>query len=194
MATKTKASKTKVPVNFDGTEGRRQRRFREDDYLVKVKKAEAGKSKEKKTPQVVVTFTFEDGKYKGKTISDAFYLTEGSLWRFRNLLEVCGIPIPKGRKNIDLTKLKGKVLGITVADDEYENKVRSRVADVMTKDELEELKAAEDEGDELDEDEEDEEDEDVEDEDSDDEDEDSDSGDDEEDDDLDLDEDEDEDE
>lgn len=188
-STRSSKEKTKVRVNMKGVEGRTSTRFKPGDYAAKIIKAVAGESSEKKTPQVMVTFQITDGKYKGKKSNDAFYLTKNALWRFRNLLEAAGVKIPKGIGDIDLTKLKGKEVAITFADDEYENKIRSRVTDVFPVADLREL---EDEDDELDEDE-DEEDEDEEDDDEDEDDEDEDEEDDEDEDDEDEDEDEDED-
>jgi hypothetical protein len=73
--------------------------------------------------------------------------------------------IPKGRFNLDLKKLIGKELAITVSDDEYDGKISSRItdwfptsefeADVM-EDEDEEVEEDEEEDEDFDEDEEDE--------------------------------------
>jgi hypothetical protein len=192
MATKKKKTSSRndpLTVDFSGTESRGGAKggpgrphYKEGDYRVKVIKTETGKSSQKKTPYARVVFKFTEGKYKGKDIYDDFYLTEKALWRFRNLLEACGLKVPSKRTKIDLTKLKGRTLGITLEDDVYEKddgteRVSSRVSDTFLESELddveEDLDADLDDDDEEDEDEEDEdEDDDDEDDDEDDDDED----------------------
>jgi hypothetical protein len=173
--------------DVEGRKGRKQGHYKEGDYLVKIKAATYGKSGQKQTKQIIVQHIFTDGQYKGKPIYDRHNLLPQSLWTLRNLLEAVGMKIPKGRFNLDLKKLVGKELAITVSDDEYQDKISSRVtdwfpvadfeADVMEDEEEELDEDEEEEGDEeededYDEDEEEEEDEDEEEEDEEDEDED----------------------
>lgn len=150
------------------------------DYHVQIVKAKAGRSSQKDTPKVDVTFKVLEGKRKGKTFTESLYLTSKSLKRLRLLLEAVGVKVPKSALKIPLDKLKGKKLWvelITESDDEYGDK--SKVAfegfmseeDYEAPDDDEDDDEDEDEDDELDDDE-DEEDEDEEDEDDDDEDED----------------------
>lgn len=166
--------------DVEGRTGRKQKHYKEGDYLVKIKKAEYGKSGNKGTKQIVIQHTFTQAPYKGNVIYDRHNLLPQSLWTLRNLLEAIGMKIPKGRFNLPLAKLAGKELAITVSDDEYDNKVNSKVtdwfpasefeADVMEDDDEEEIE--DEEGEDFDEDEgEDEEDEEEEDEDEDEEDE-----------------------
>jgi len=171
---------TVVSLNMRGVEGRTGGRvhYPEGDYLVKVTKAELGKSSEKETPAAIMSFQFtQDKALKGKNIREYFYLTDKAMWKVRNLLEACGVKVPDKSFNFDFAKLVGKSLAITIEDEEYDNKTRSRITDTFTEAEFssnvmdedeEELDVDEDEEDEEEEDEDEEEEDDEEDEEDDD--------------------------
>jgi hypothetical protein len=76
------------------------------------------------------------------------------------MLQASGRKVPKKMMSIDLDKIDGVELGITLDDNEYKNNVYSEVKDYLSKDELE----AEDEEEEDEDEEEEEEDEDDDDE------------------------------
>jgi hypothetical protein len=127
-----RASKSVVALDMSDVEsrkGRKQKHYKEGDYLATIKKAEYGKSGQKQTKQIIVQWTFDDKPYKGNVIYDRHNLLPQSLWTLRNLLEAVGMKIPSGRFNLDLKKLVGKGAAITVSDDEYDNKVQSKVTD-----------------------------------------------------------------
>jgi len=155
-----------------GVEGRSGGRvhYPEGDYLAKVIKEEVGKSSEKETPAAIITFQFTQGELKGKKIREYFYLTDKAMWKVRNLLEACGVKVPDKSFNFDFKKLHDKVLGLTLEDEEYDNKTRSRITDTFTEVEFnanlmdDDEEGEEDEDYDEDEEEEDEEDEDEEDE------------------------------
>lgn len=179
-AAKSPARRDEVELDFGETESRGgkkrsggRKHYPEGDYAVKITRAEVGKSPEKGTPQVSVTFQFTAGKLKGKDITDQFYLSEKALWRFRNLLEAAGIKVPSKAVKVKMSMLKGKTLAITLEDEEYDEKMQSRVTDTFALSELDADDDTEIESDDDDESEDDDEDED-EDEDEDDEDEDDD--------------------
>ena len=162
-----------VVIDFtkDESEGGR-RRFPEADYHVKFVGHKTGRSKEKDTPYVRVTLLILDGKYKGEKVTDDLYLTPKSLWRIRSFLEAMGVSVPKKKVNINFGKYKDKELGITLGDDEYNGRIRSRVTDYL---DLDTLRGADEDDEDFDEDDvEDEEDEDEDDEDEDEDDEDDD--------------------
>lgn len=184
-----------VTVDFSDTESRggkkgaRSSYVPPNDYAVKVTRAELSKSSEKETPGIRVFFKVTQGKYKGKELMDNLWLTKKSLWRVRQSLEAMGVKVPSDKFKVDPKALVGKECGVTVDDEEYENKIRSRVVDTFRlKDfeapEEEELESDEDEGDE-DEDTDNDDDEDTDDDDDEDEDEDDDDEKDDDDDDLD---------
>ena len=169
------SSKGVIPVDFskDESEGRRKR-YPEGDYHVKYVSFKTGRSKDKDTPYVRVTFEVLDGKKKGAKVTDDLYLTDASLWRIRNFLEAMEVTVPKKKVNVNFAKYVGKELGVTLSDDEYNGRISSRITDFLDLDTLrgadEDDEEDEDYDEEEDEDEEDEEDEDEEDEDEEDED------------------------
>lgn len=150
------------------------------DYHVKVTKVKKGRSEDKDTPYVAVTFKVLEGSKKGKTITERLYLTPKSLKRLRLLLEATGTKVPKKAVNLQFKRLLGKKLWIELEDDDsgkdkgYSTKSTVTFEGFMSEEDYEgpdEDEEDEDEDDE-DDDEEDEDDDEEEDEDEDDEDED----------------------
>lgn len=148
-----------------GAKGGGGKRYPEADYAVKVMKAEVTKSRDKQTPEVKITYKITQGAHKGGTIIDDLYLTPGAMWRYRQTLEAMGIKIPKGKFKLEVMKLKNRELAVTLSDDEYDGKIRSRVTDMFKLAEFELDEDDEDEDDDESEDEEEEEEEDEDDED-----------------------------
>jgi hypothetical protein len=135
-------------------------RLPEDDYHVKILGGKEVTSSEKETPGIAIVFQIVDGKKKGKKVTERFWLSPKALPRLRNLLETCGMKTPKKVRTGQIIKaLKGKELGITLQDEEYEGRISSRVAyDFLTLEDLEgEVDDDEDEDDLEDEEDEDEE-------------------------------------
>lgn len=161
----SKPRKTEAIVDWskDTSEGGGRRRFPEGDYKAKITKTSTGKSKDKETPYVQLSLQIVEGKYKGETITDRLYLTEGALFRLRSVYEALGKSVPSKKARMDFAKLHGGVLGITLGDDEYQKRIRSRVTDYIDLDTL--AGADDDEEDEDDDDTEDDDDEDEEDDD-----------------------------
>jgi type III secretory pathway component EscV len=154
MARKSTGTATKgrgVVVDFSGTDSRggkkgaRSARVPPNDYAVKVIDAKMSKSPDKETPEIRVTYRITRGKYKGKTIIDDLYLTPKALWRVRQTYEACGVKVPSKKVRLNPSALENKECAITVEDDEYENKVRSRVVDTFLLSDFEESEAEEDE-------------------------------------------------
>lgn len=166
----------KVKVDFSDTESRggkkgrgARKHYAPGDYAVKCTKAELTKSSEKETPGIALTFKIIKGKEKGKEITDVLWLSPKALWRVRQTLEAMTIKVPTKRIQIDTAIMVGKSLAISLDDEEYDEKVYSRVVDAFL---LAELNSSEDEeeeetDEEVDEDEEEETDDDDDDEDED---------------------------
>jgi hypothetical protein len=179
-----------VAVDFSDTESRggkkgsRSSRVPPGDYFAKVKAAALTKSPDKETPEIKITYVITRGKKKGSTLIDDLYLTKKALWRVRQTWEAAGIKVPSKRVKLDPSRIIGKEVAVTVEDDEYENKVRSRVIDTFLLSELEELRQSEDDLEEDEDESEDEEEEENEDEDEEEDDEDTEDEDEDEDDDL----------
>jgi len=141
----------KFKVDFTETESRggkksmgARRHYPPGDYAVKCVRAELTTSSEKDTPGVRVTFRILSGEHKGGEVTDTAWLTPKSLWRLRNMLEAMGIKIPSKAVNVDTGIMQGKSLAITLDDEEYDNKVYSRVVDTFLLSELEEVESDED--------------------------------------------------
>lgn len=149
------------------------KRYREGDYLVQVIKVKPVTSEEKGTPGIEVTFKFLEGKYKGETFTDRLWNTPKSLWRMRSLIEAVGEGVPAKAadwKVIGKLVIKKEVV-VTLSDDEYDGRIRSRVSDFL---DPEDVDPDEDDDDDLDDDDDD----DLDDDDADDDDADDDDGDD----------------
>lgn len=166
-----------VVVDFSDTESRggkksgRSAHLPEGDYTAKVQAAKFDHSSDKGTPGIFVTWVVTSPKkYQGKTLRDPLWLSDKALWRVRQTLEALGVEVPSKKVKVNPKTMVNKEAAITLEDEEYEGKVRSRVVDCFSLEEYSELQAAA--GTDLDEDEdEDEESEDEEDEEEDDEDE-----------------------
>ena len=122
-----KSSKTKIKLPFDKEEESSGRpHYKEGDYPAKVVAVGTGRSKEKDTPFIGVTFKFTE-KLKGKKIEERLYITPKSLGRIRNFLTACGVKVKaKKAQEVDLSKVKGKELVISIEDDEYESGGKTR--------------------------------------------------------------------
>ena len=107
-----------------------------------------------------VTFVVVAGASKGCKVIENYPLIDTALWKLKGLLEAIGMKAD-GRVQIDLDKMEGKTLELTVKYEEYEGKDRARVAETrkvgaaITGDEDD---IDEDDDDELDEDDDDEDD------------------------------------
>lgn len=120
-----------IRVDFSKVKDGGRVRVPEGDYVVKVKAVKQDTS-QSGNPMLVWTFTGVDGKLKGRDIIDRTTLTEKSLWKLRDLLEAMGVKVPKRVVDIPVKKLIGKELGVTLFDDEYENRISSKVGDYIS--------------------------------------------------------------
>jgi len=130
----------KIRIDFSGVEkeirsGSRAARVPEGDYLVKPMSAEVRKSEN--TGGRYFNWRFQivqPTKYKGKTLYDRTSLKPGALWNLRNLIfAATGKNIAGKVLNFDPEQVYGKVLMVTVEDDEYNNQVRSQIVDYQQK-------------------------------------------------------------
>jgi len=166
-------SRDTVRVDMREAQSGGRSRYPEDDYKVKIIKAEKGVSKKSGNSQIIVTYEFiEPEKFAGKTFKDYFALTPKAAWRVGNLLDAVDLKWSQKVMDIRLSKLQDKVLGITIVDgDPYNGKVSSKVADYLDEETINDmLEGSEDidEDEDVDEDEDEDEDEDDFDEDDDD--------------------------
>ncbi len=75
-----------------------------------------------------VTFVVIAGASKGCKVIENYPLIDTALWKLKGLLEAIGMKAD-GRVQIDLDKMEGKTLELTVKYEEYEGKDRARVAE-----------------------------------------------------------------
>lgn len=102
------------------------------DYKAKVMKVVDAPSKKDGVAQWLFTISVNEGLYP-------YYCKhqENQLWKIRNLLVAAGISVPKKRVKVDPNMVVGKVIGVTLDDDEYEGKMQSNIAATFPASELE---------------------------------------------------------
>lgn len=113
----------KVNVDFTGVES--FNRPSEGQHVVKIVSAEM-KQSQGGNDMIVVTYEVTKGSDKGARCIENYPLAENALWKLKGLLQAIGMKCD-GKVRLDLDKLIGKVCIITVSDEEYEGKIRSRV-------------------------------------------------------------------
>lgn len=103
------------------------------DYPGKITKVEDARKKDDPSKKMWL-FTIEVG-----TGAYPYYCTfdEKSLWKIKQLFVAAGLPVAKKKVKLDPNKLIGKTVGVTLDDDEYNDKLRSSVASVFSASELE---------------------------------------------------------
>ena len=144
-------AKRKVKLDFTGVETFNMPA--EGVHKVKIEKIEETVS-QGGNDMFKVTFVVIAGASKGCKVIENYPLIDTALWKLKGLLEAIGMKAD-GRVQIDLDKMEGKTLELTVKYEEYEGKDRARVAETrkigaITGDEDD---IDEDDDDELDEDE-----------------------------------------
>jgi cobalamin biosynthesis protein CobT len=160
-----KSSAEGVQVDFGEVESRGgkkgsggRKHYPEADYKVKVKSAKFGRSGDKETPRLEVTYVFLEGKLKGKEVRDDLYLSPKALWRLRQALEAMGVKVPSKKVKINPATLVDKKCAITLEDEEYDGNVYSKVSDTYTLDDWDDSSSDIDDDEDEDEDDEDEDD------------------------------------
>lgn len=162
MAKKTREKTAKKPrkmqIDFTGVEGKKgARRVPEGDYLMKIKDYAVDHKKDDETNQFVkMEYEILEGPTKGEW-NEIFNLGKTSLWRLRNFLEAVGFKIPSSKVDIPFEKLVGRKVAMTIGDDEYEGKTRSKAQDYFSAKDFEALGTEADEDEDSDDEDEDEE-------------------------------------
>lgn len=163
------ASKSKsMRIDFSDVPKERRQRFRhieEGEYLAKIvsHKKKWKDNDKSNAPYIAWTIQITDGKYKGTPFIENTSLKKDALFNLRNLI----FAATDGKKNVagkavqfNPDSLVGVKIGIIVEDEEWDNKMRSKIADVRPLSEMEdedEEEATEDEDEDEDEEDEDEE-------------------------------------
>ena len=135
----------KVSVDFTDVKdssGINPKQMPEGDYLATIKKVElVAKKSDPNAKQLLFTV----GIKESATASYPYYcgFEPNVLWKLRNLMIACGVKAPKKAFSFDAEKLVGKELGVTLADDEYDGKMKSVIDACFPASELEEVSADE---------------------------------------------------
>jgi hypothetical protein len=139
VATSTRSAERLIDFSNvkEGGQSFNKKRVPSGDYLAKITKVEDRPSKSDGVMQWLFTIElvnqYTDRKYP-------FYckLVENQLWKLRNLCLAAGMPIPKKKIKLDPNRLVGKLIGVTMEDDEYDGKPQSNVSATFPASEIEE--------------------------------------------------------
>lgn len=111
----------------------------EGDYCIKI--AEVGKETGSDSGKDYLSWTFEiaKGPQKGKKLFYNTSLQPQALWNLRGVLEAFGIEVPDGSMDLDLDEIESceEIAGCTVEHEEYQGKLKGRVVDVFSAQNLE---------------------------------------------------------
>lgn len=147
-------------IDFSGVKDRNEsginkKRVTAGDYLARVVRVEDRPTKTDKSPQWMYVIALE--KVRGTGYPYYCKLEPNQLWKVRNLFLAGGITIPKKKVRLDPNKVIGKLIGVTMEDDEYDNKLQSVIAEIFPASELDDSASDDTDEDDTDEEEEDEE-------------------------------------
>ena len=126
-----------------------KKRISAGDYLAKITKVEDAPSKADQVPQYLFTIKIE--KHPTSVLPYYCKLQENQLWKLRNILIAGGLTVPKKKVKVDVNRLVGKLIGVTVDDAEYEGKEQSELAAVFPAAELGEVEDVDDDSEEAEE-------------------------------------------
>lgn len=140
-------------IQVDGSkmQGEGSIRVPENDYKATITQIEQTTTKDDDRAMLVLHYKIADGKHKGKTIKDRIVLKASSdkkdtIWKLRQVLEAMGKKVPTKLFSLNLDKLIGPEVAITVVDGKpWNNKIKSEIADVQSVDILDEEDDDEDE-------------------------------------------------
>lgn len=111
-------------------------RIAEGDYRATVAKIEQTETKEDHRSMLCVHYKISEGKKKGTVLKEYIVLVgndekKDTLWKLRQLLEAMGKTVPSKPFNLNIDKLIGGEIAITVEDgDPYKGRIKSEVRDV----------------------------------------------------------------
>jgi len=116
------------------------------DYLVKIVSADMRENEDTGSRGVNLRVQIvKPTAYKGKVQYGYCSMKKEALWNFRNLINAAlGRNVAGKTVDLDLTRFEDKIVGAVIEQDEYNNKVRSRVSTWFPSDEYEEQEGDED--------------------------------------------------
>lgn len=113
----------KLKLDFTGVES--FQRPSEGEHVMRIVSAEV-KQSQGGNDMIVVAFEVTKGQDKGSRVFENYPLADNALWKLKAMLQAIGMKCD-GKVQLDLDKLIGKICLVTVADDEYNGQIRSRV-------------------------------------------------------------------
>ena len=114
--------------NVKEASGFNRSRIKAGDYLAKIKGVEDAKAKDG-VHQYLFSIQIVD---KPSSVFPYYCkLQENQLWKLRNLFIAAGKTVPKKKVKVDPNQIVGKLIGVTIEDDEYEGKEQSTVEGVF---------------------------------------------------------------
>lgn len=126
----------KVKVDFTNVKessGINPKRMPAGDYKSTITSVER---KTSKSDNEMLEFVFQLDDHRSATYPYYVVLNEKNLWKLRNILLAVGAKVPKGAANIDVSRLVGKGVGVSLEDDEYEGREKSVVDAVFDPSEI----------------------------------------------------------
>ena len=114
--------------NVKEASGFNRSRIKAGDYLAKIKGVEDAKAKDGVHQYL---FSIQIVDKPGSVFPYYCKLQENQLWKLRNLFIAAGKTVPKKKVKVDPNQIVGKLIGVTIEDDEYEGKEQSTVEGVF---------------------------------------------------------------
>jgi len=103
------------------------------DYLAIITKVEDAKAKDGIDQYL---FSIKIKNRPSSVFPHYCKLQENQLWKLRNLFIAAGKTVPKKRLKVDPNQIVGKLIGVTIEDDEYQDKEQSQISGVFPAAEL----------------------------------------------------------
>lgn len=110
------------------------RQLPEGDYLARITAVKDGEAKSDKGAMWI--FTIVPEQHRSAKYPYYCKLQENQLWKVRNILVAAGIAVPKKKVKVDPERVVGKLIAISLEDDEYEGKMKSTIAAIFPAAEL----------------------------------------------------------
>lgn len=110
-----------------------RKRIPAGDYLATVTKIDDAEAKDGVFQYLV---SIKINKISTSVLPYYCKLQDNQLWKLRNLLIAAGLTVPKRRVKIDPNRVVGKLVGVTIEDDDYDGKEQSSIAAIFPAAEL----------------------------------------------------------
>lgn len=116
-----------ITLDLTGYKDRMGERVAAGRYRVMVEDVEQDQSKQGNT-MINMWLRIVGGEFNGSTIIDRLVITDKSLFRVVAFMQAIGLPTPKKRFTLDISRFKGKILDVDLEDgDPWNGRVKSEV-------------------------------------------------------------------